>query len=246
MSLETVSTKRVRTYQRQFDHDEARSLRAEDPKRWTYRELAAHFDVTEPAIYRVVKPGAAERQSRRTVEFLRSRRLPCVGGCGTLVWPGADRSGLCIRCVGVRRSTTARPDALLCTRCREWKPDDEFSANKKAVARRGRITYCRPCAAAVRREFRHKHPESEKAAERRRAATRRQKGPKMAEFFVFTPNGTGDTYKLVARTEAGSPQGAVEKAAAEAGDYIAIPVTRWKTMRVAPVQALHVVEVADA
>lgn len=50
MALVTVSKKRNRVYYRKFDHDEARRLRAEDPKHWSYSELARHFDVSKTAI----------------------------------------------------------------------------------------------------------------------------------------------------------------------------------------------------
>lgn len=54
MSLQTVSTKRNRVYERAFDHDEARQLREADPKTWTHKALAAHFGVSTQAVKRVL------------------------------------------------------------------------------------------------------------------------------------------------------------------------------------------------
>jgi hypothetical protein len=61
----------------------------------------------------------------------------------------------------------------------------------------------------------------------------------MTTFIVFTPNGDG--LKEVARVEAASAIGAVEAAATQAGQYVAITEGRFNLMQVEPVQKMTVV-----
>jgi hypothetical protein len=65
----------------------------------------------------------------------------------------------------------------------------------------------------------------------------------MAEFIVFQPNGNG--FVEIARVEAAGAIGAIEKTATAPGDYIAVPESRFRVMRVEPVERFTVVNQAD-
>lgn len=163
MSLETISTKNNRVYQRRFDHDEAQELRAQG---WSYPLLADRFGVSVAAVYRICNPEFEERQRKRHAAWLRKKRHPCSGGCGRLVWMhGTTRSGYCPRCVkALDVAADVRESELRCTKCRRWKPDEEFPRYKGVHARRGRNGWCRSCCAAARREHRRLRPDIEQAA----------------------------------------------------------------------------------
>ena len=61
-------------------------------------------------------------------------------------------------------------------------------------------------------------------------------------YVVLEPNGDEGGYREVARgVAAGSPAHAIEQAAKEPGEYVAIPEGRFKLMKVKPVQALRVI-----
>ena len=61
----------------------------------------------------------------------------------------------------------------------------------------------------------------------------------MSTWIVLQPNGDG--FHMVARTEASTAIGAIERTATGEGDYIAVPESRFRTMRVEPVQKFAVV-----
>jgi len=239
VSLETVSTKRNRTYHRHFDHDEARRLRAEG---WSWAKLADRFGVTPLAVTRVCNPDVAARMLAKSNEATRRKRTPCRGGCGRLVWMHQKgRSGYCAECVA-RRKTAAdvRDGELRCTQCREWKPDEEFPTWHGQKSRRGHSAECQACATKWLWDYRAAHPES-KARESRRHTDRIREEKPMSLYVVLHPNGTGDSYVEVARVDAGSPAHAIEKVATDVGEYIAVPASRFQRMRVEPVQAFRVV-----
>jgi hypothetical protein len=241
VSLETISPKRPgRVYRRAFDHEEAKALRQADPKTWTYAHLAEHFGVSENAVFRVLIPGQQERYARRALEWARAHRRPCKGGCGRLVWAqNKGRSGLCVSCMNRARATSVRPDTLHCGRCREWKPDQDFPLQRSRKTRRGRASLCRPCQTVARREHRQRNHERERQTSHDYRRRRREEKA-MSAFIVFQPN--GKNFVEHARVEAASAEHAVEKAATEPGEYVAVPVSRFKLMRVAPVKALRVVK----
>jgi hypothetical protein len=241
VSLVTVSTKRSRIYQRDFDHDLAIAFRAEG---WSYPRLAEHFDVSEAAIARVVRPGQRERmdaQSKRWVQ--RNRRPPCRGGCGRLVWlMNKERSGYCTRCAAARKTTGVRPTELRCSSCGEWKPDEAFYKRSGAWARRERAPDCKSCSNDHRRTNRHRNAERERNYTRERRRKEREDRI-MATFIVYQPNGKGMTE--VGRIDASSADQAIEKLANEPGDYAAIAAHRFEVVTVRPVNALRVVRDQD-
>lgn len=139
---------------RTFDHDEAKRLHAAG---LTYAQIGRRLGATLPAVKGAVRGYPEEERRRRAVRAREKYRAPCKGGCGRMVWAiGERRTGYCRSCSSHARSRTVRPDALLCPRCGEWKPDEEFHADRKAVMRRGRGIYCRPCATADRGERRER------------------------------------------------------------------------------------------
>lgn len=239
MSLETISTKRHRVYHRMFDHDEARSLREEG---WTYQALAGRYGVLEAAVIRVCDPRVNARMQEQSKRSLRRRRRPCLGGCGRLVWwhgNTSTRSGKCSRCIAAERTTQdVRVSELRCTSCREWKPDAEFPTYKASIARRGRNAMCRACCATARREHRKRKPDLERE-QNRRVIDKRRRQKVASTYVVLRPNGHG--YIEQCRIDAASPAHAIEQAAQEEGEYIAVPEGRFQVMAVAPVQAFRVV-----
>lgn len=240
MSLETISDKRDRIYQRKFDHDEARLLHSAGE---SYSALADRYGVTIQAVRRVCDERVRSDMEALTKEYMRTHfRSPCLGGCGRLVLRGGGkRSGYC-RCCSKSRRDAARTDIregeLRCSKCGEWKQDASFPTYRPVAARRGRNSQCRSCHAAVRREYRRDHPMS---AVKENARTRVKRGAsRMQTYVVLSPNGDQD-YKEIARVSAVSPTHAIEKSAASHGRYIAVPMSRFAVMEVEPVQAFKVV-----
>jgi hypothetical protein len=52
--------------------------------------------------------------------------------------------------------TTVRPDELRCGRCKQWKPDDQFTRDKSRPERRNRYIYCKTCLAVIQRRSRQR------------------------------------------------------------------------------------------
>jgi hypothetical protein len=247
MSLETHSVARNRVYQRKFDHEECIRLRTERPKLWTYKKLAEHFGVSQAAIERVCKPQVRAKMDAQSKLHRERLRRPCIQ-CGKPgVWAHTKgRTGLCSRCAGARiADPNVRETELRCTRCGEWKPDEEFpkATAGKGLARRGHRTFCRACATEVRREFRHRKPEQENAtAHRYYEQVRREKRGVKMEYVVLKreDNGAGPVWRELERVEAPSPDAAVEKAVIEEGEYVAVVSTRWDVVPVKPIMSLRV------
>jgi hypothetical protein len=61
----------------------------------------------------------------------------------------------------------------------------------------------------------------------------------MVRYVVLTPNGNG--FHEVARVEAATANHAIEQAAQEPGDYLAIPESKLRSVTVAPITSLRVV-----
>ena len=222
---------------RRFDHDEARRLRAEG---WTYQQIADKVGVTPTAVQHVVNDESRQRQRARHLEWQRrTKRHPCRGGCGRLVWTTSPtRTGYCHRCLTERRTTTVRPDTLQCSKCGEWKPDDDFYRKAGSPIRRDRASWCKQCQNRARREWRHAHPHN-RERDRRTAANRNRRRIAMAMWVVLKPGGDG--YQEVARVKATTTRHAIEEAATGPGVYIAVVETSFRPMKVEPVQAFRVV-----
>lgn len=236
MSLVTHSKKKNRDYQRAFDHEEAARLREQG---WTQQRIADHFGVSVAGVRRVLVPSERARMDAYSKRWIKEHyKRPCIRGCGRLAWHHPGRRGICQTCATEEKTMSVRPDALLCSRCGKWKPDEEFPLRRGAMGRRQRAHLCRPCSTITRREHRQRNPQHrEHDLIYRRAKREREK--QMTTFIVLQPNGDG--YHEVAKVEAASAIGAVEKAATTPGDYIAVAEGRFRTLRVEPVQKLAVV-----
>ena len=117
---------------RKFDHDEARRLHFEE--NLSYSEIARRLGVVKSSIRSACDPAA------RPVR-------PCAY-CGKPVRVGKNShkdKPRCRACFFLHITTSVRPGELRCSKCREWKPDDEFTKNRTCVSRRGREQRCRLC-----------------------------------------------------------------------------------------------------
>ena len=250
MSLQTVSTKRDRVYQRRFDHDLAREMRAEGT---TYSEIARQLGVSAAAVRRVCDPEVNERMSRAALEHSRRNRQPCLGGCGRLVWTHMNgstrpRTGYCAECFQARRNAERDDigeESLRCHRCGNWKVDAEFPRNRQgpARARRGRYRNCRTCENAIRNEHRRRKPEITAEADRRRYIKRRKNA--MTGYVVLRPTEDGN-YEQVGRVDAVSPTHAIETLVSEPGQFCAIKESALKVFKVGQVQSFRVLPEAEA
>lgn len=150
-----------RTYERKFDWDEAKRLHEDG---MSYNAIAARFGVSQTAIWRVVTPGAREKSNARIAAWQKTGVCSDCGGKATRRHAQAD--SLCMKCSARRSRTSVRDDALWCSGCQQWKPDDDFPKDRAEAHRRDRHVYCRPCNTRTRREWRHRNPEKEKAYQR--------------------------------------------------------------------------------
>lgn len=171
MSLTTHSTKRNRAYPRKFDHEEAQRLYAEG---WTWASLAAKYGVSPAAIRRVCVPEVRARMAATTRRNLTATCEDC-GGYTTLgISPHRNLDRLiCPKCAGIRKreATLLRRlnDAgdLRCSRCEEYKPIGHYLIISGFPGER-----CRECGSAMRRDYRHRHLEEDRAYHRARYLAR--------------------------------------------------------------------------
>lgn len=229
-----------RRYKRKFDHDLARELYAQGESR---AALARRFGVSENGIRRVLDPVFRAKFDQRTNEYLRrTHRFPCEGGCGTLVWQVTrERSGFCAKCSAIAAAApNVRPTELRCTKCGEWKPDEEFPVNNQATtdARRRRLSQCRSCSNAARRDYRRRHHQLERERDRARKNKYRKGKPVATQtYLVLKQEGGGWTE--IGRAVASTPLLAAEEVAEGAGTFVA--VAEGHILDVAPVTILKAV-----
>lgn len=143
-----------RVYERKFDWDEARRLRALG---WTLKRIAEKYGVSHAAVRRVVDPRAAAQMAMASTEYKRSGTCP---DCGTRTSFVACRGGSsrCPDCSAALRTTTVRPTELQCVICRAWLPDSSFPASRTARMehRRYRHRQCSRCGAKARQAYRER------------------------------------------------------------------------------------------
>lgn len=143
---------------RVFDHEEALRRHAAGE---SVAALATEYGVTPQAIYYVIAltdPMRRDGYLSYNRKWQRDRyRKPCVRGCGRLAWHQRGSEGVCRRCRNAERATTVRATELLCTRCGEWKVDDDFPGAANNVGRRGRHSLCRVCQTKARQDYRSRH-----------------------------------------------------------------------------------------
>jgi hypothetical protein len=132
-----------------------------------------------------------------------------------------------------------RETELLCSTCKQWKPDSDFPTAHGSAYRRGHDPECRACSTIRRNDYRKRHPDREAAAITRQIRKRVERRI-MARYIVFQPNGNG--FVEVERVDAGSPAHAVEQVAKAEGEYVAVPEGRFQLMEVRTTQTLKVVK----
>lgn len=177
---------------RRFDHAEALRRRAAGESR---KSVAAAMGVTTMSIYRIESPATEAREKRARDRYYAARRVPCEGGCGALVL-GPDVSGrmehnpdgrmLCRQCRSVEKRERFRFDTegvLVSVRCHHldcangerWQSPDQFTGGTRYrdVRENGIHSVCRSCQTRARREWRHNHPDRQRAYDRQYKAARR-------------------------------------------------------------------------
>lgn len=151
-----------RVYTRKFDWDEAIRRREAGE---TYPAIAKAFGVSVAAVRMAVNPAERERMARTSSAWVRGARCPDCGTQTTRNRKGEDNR--CTQCATRLRATSVREEELQCTRCQEWKPDEDFPMNRSETPlRRYRHGLCRACSTIARREYRQRHPEAQRAYDR--------------------------------------------------------------------------------
>jgi hypothetical protein len=91
---------------RKFDHDEARARHAGGQ---SINAIAISYGVSWAAVARVVSPKWRSNMHAATARHIARRRVPCLGGCGRLVWThgSRDRTGFCRQCLAAKRRDDA-------------------------------------------------------------------------------------------------------------------------------------------
>lgn len=145
----------MRGRHRTFDYEEAKRLRATGD--FTRKQLADRFGVSVYAIDYATKPQLRDYARGKQLGY----RVPCED-CGAPMHGRYRPSAVCKPCANIRAATSVRPDALRCSTCREWKPDDSFPHNSSEAARRGRHTLCRACTTEQKRAYRRRNPNYER------------------------------------------------------------------------------------
>lgn len=215
----------------------------------SYSAIAELLGVNATAVRRVCDPEVRKRLDANTRAWMeKNKRQPCKGGCGRRVWMvNKERSGYCADCLRTKRLAEridTRDGELLCLKCGEWKPDDEFppesSSRRSPLRRRGKRTWCRPCCSAARRDHRQRNPVMQRNADITSAL---KKGvARMQSYVVLAPSKTEEhTWVEVTRLEAASPHHAVEQAATQEGTYVAVLESRFQAFPVKSMRAFKVV-----
>jgi hypothetical protein len=158
--METISAKKGgRVYKRRFDHDLARERFAQGA---SAAALAREYGVTEKAVLRVLDPDLRAKMYAASQAYFKSGVCVVCGKEGvTRLGHNGRGKGRCQRCASIEAATTVRPDTLQCVTCQHWLPDECFllakSGKRRYPTRRGRISQCRQCQSAARREYRARH-----------------------------------------------------------------------------------------
>lgn len=134
----------------------------------SYRAVAKELGCAEPSVRRIIDPKVREHQA----QYQRNHK-PYVGTCPDCNGPASNRypsssQSICRDCRSKRLATSVRPDALRCSCCRLWLPDDSFPTQAGRKQRRGRHGICTPCGNVMKRDWRATNAERERAKDRER------------------------------------------------------------------------------
>lgn len=220
--LGTVSAAKAgRIYDRAFSHEEAQALHEAG---WSYNALAERYGVSPAGVRRVCDPAVRAKMDEDTQRWCRENRMAdCLGGCGRRVWlMNKERSGYCARCVGaIRTADSVRENELRCSKCGEWKPDDDFLCTpNKHHSRREHKSTCRACENAARRDYRKRHVDHERAQSRNYKREKKRNTP-MGNYVVLRKTDEG-TWRELERVNAASRLHAIERIADSEGVYAAV------------------------
>jgi hypothetical protein len=165
------STKRKRVYVRKFDWNEARRRRDTGE---SYSSIARDLGVSVSGVQRACNADLRVRMDEAAQRWKMQGACAVCGGPATRV-SLRDTHGRCRDCFNKAQATSVRETELLCFRCKEWKPDEDFPRNKQEgrFLRRGRHNYCRSCNTIERREYRERNRERDRAYDRAYRRSRR-------------------------------------------------------------------------
>lgn len=130
---------------------------------WRISDIASHYGVSLHAIQVAIHPEFDARQRASSLRCAKAKRRPCEVCGSVLVWMhygpdnpnhAPDGRAVCVRCRGLERAVTVRETTLLCSKCHEWKPDEDFPKEARRIARRERHHFCRACSTIEKREWR--------------------------------------------------------------------------------------------
>lgn len=157
-----------RVYERKFDWDEARRLRAQG---LSYGEIGRRLGVSATAIQRVCDAAYHARDRARLAA--QARRGICVD-CGAPASHNYSRPvARCKPCADARRPKVKDGQAY-CPTCKTWKPLSDFSPSKQKT-NRGVHGECKSCQAARRQAWREANRERQRAYDRERRRRQRAK-----------------------------------------------------------------------
>lgn len=145
-----------RAYERKFDWDEARRLRATG---LSYAEIARRLGVSDSAVNRVCNPALMNATALRLSQFFVRKCHYCGGRAVHNPYsPNAHHVPRCRDCFNEQKATSVRDTELHCALCDTWKPDNDFPWSRAAaLQRRGRHQTCRACCTRARQEYRERH-----------------------------------------------------------------------------------------
>lgn len=153
MVSRTVSTKRRRVYPHRFDHDHARWLYEAG---WSYGQIAHDMGVTANAVVYALDAQVRARAAAQQLAW--TRRARCIDCGGPCTRNTANDAHRCAPCGQAATITTVRPDALRCSACAAWQPDEAYGRSGLArhTHRRARRQMCRACETTQRRDRRRR------------------------------------------------------------------------------------------
>jgi hypothetical protein len=146
-----------RVYRRRFDWDQAHRLRSDG---WSYGQIARVLGVTTGAVRQ-----ACDEEYRLAVlaAVVRFQTSGVCSVCGARCSRNrSTQTPICRSCSLDNLATSVDDDALRCTKCNRWLPDEDFAfvspgARHRRIRRRGRRHYCRSCESKARAERRRRN-----------------------------------------------------------------------------------------
>lgn len=171
----TVSHERNRLYLRAFDHDEAVRLHNANPRRWSPKTLAEHFDVSRTAVERVLDVTLRQRMAEQKRRRLRGGKCEKCGMGATLEYYRRDREAedgkaLCRKCRGeAQRKLAVEMNGVIyghCYICKAMLPLAAFPPRIRRLIDVGRGTEGGPCTSCETKKKRKQRAEAASGGQR--------------------------------------------------------------------------------